>query len=72
VIVAHRPSALAAVDLVLIMRDGRIQAFGPKDEILRQVLRPTPVPATAGTQQIQTPRPASAPPRSSVTLEESA
>ncbi|TXN22159.1 type I secretion system permease/ATPase [Methylobacterium sp. WL9] len=44
VVVAHRPSALAAVDLVLMMADGRIQAFGPKDEILKQVLRPASVP----------------------------
>ncbi len=39
VVVAHRPSALAAVDLVLMMADGRIAAFGPKDEVLPRVLR---------------------------------
>lgn len=49
VVVAHRPSALAALDLILMMADGRAQAFGPKDEILKRVLRPapTPVPVTA-------------------------
>ncbi|MCJ2013600.1 type I secretion system permease/ATPase [Methylobacterium sp. J-076] len=46
VVVAHRPSALAAVDLVLMMADGRVQAFGPRDEILTRVLRPTSVPAS--------------------------
>jgi ATP-binding cassette subfamily C protein len=46
VVVAHRPSALAAVDQVLVMRQGRVQAFGPKDEVLRNALRPRPaVPA---------------------------
>ncbi len=30
VAVAHRPSALAAVDLVLVMAKGRAQAFGPR------------------------------------------
>ncbi len=42
VVVAHRPSALAGVDLVLVMSDGRQQIFGPKDEVLSKVLqRPT-------------------------------
>ena len=40
VVVAHRPSALAAVDHVLIMAEGRVQAFGPKDEVLKRALRP--------------------------------
>ncbi|MGU3540971.1 type I secretion system permease/ATPase [Methylobacterium sp. A54F] len=47
VVVAHRPSALAAVDLVLVMAEGRVQAFGPKDEVLRRVLRPAPAPDAA-------------------------
>ncbi|WP_184357846.1 type I secretion system permease/ATPase [Rhizobium sp. BK602] len=34
VVVAHRPSALAAADKVLIIANGQLQAFGPKDEIL--------------------------------------
>ena len=36
VVVAHRPSALASVDLVLAMKHGRVAAFGPRDEVLRQ------------------------------------
>src|SRR5204862_5638949 len=40
VVVAHRPNVLAAVDLVLAMNQGRLLAFGPKDEVLRKVLRP--------------------------------
>jgi ATP-binding cassette subfamily C protein len=43
-VIAHRPSALAGVDLVLMMGSGRVQAFGPKDEILQKVLRPSPIP----------------------------
>lgn len=41
VVIAHRPSALASVDRVLMLNQGRQQAFGPRDEVLRQVLRPT-------------------------------
>ncbi|TXN07015.1 type I secretion system permease/ATPase [Methylobacterium sp. WL103] len=43
VVIAHRPSALAAVDHVLMMADGRVQAFGPKDEVFKRVLRPAAV-----------------------------
>ncbi|MDK4741472.1 type I secretion system permease/ATPase [Rhizobium sp. CNPSo 3464] len=34
IIIAHRPSALVAVDKVLVMGNGQMQAFGPKDEVL--------------------------------------
>ncbi|WP_375455442.1 type I secretion system permease/ATPase [uncultured Methylobacterium sp.] len=47
IVVAHRPSALAALDLVLMMADGRVQAFGPKDEVFKRVLRSAPAPAPA-------------------------
>jgi ATP-binding cassette subfamily C protein PrsD len=36
VVIAHRPNALAAVDQVLVMADGRTVAFGPRDEVLRK------------------------------------
>ena len=38
IIVAHRPAALASVDLVMTLANGQIQAFGPKDEVLRKAL----------------------------------
>jgi ATP-binding cassette subfamily C protein len=37
VVVAHRPSAIASVDLLLVMNQGRAQAFGPKDEVLARM-----------------------------------
>ena len=37
IVVAHRPSALAGVDTVLLMKDGRQAAFGPKQEVLDQL-----------------------------------
>jgi len=50
VVVAHRPSAIAGVDLVLVLADGKVQSFGPKDEVLRRVLRsPGPMPLRAVT-----------------------
>jgi ABC-type protease/lipase transport system fused ATPase/permease subunit len=42
-VIAHRPKALEGVDHVLVIDNGRVQSFGPKEEVLRKVLR-TPVP----------------------------
>jgi ATP-binding cassette subfamily C protein len=44
VVVAHRPSALASLDQVLVMANGRVQAFGPKTEVLSKVTRQGGVP----------------------------
>lgn len=41
IVIAHRPSALAAVDMVGMMSEGRMQAFGPRDEVLKRVLAPS-------------------------------
>jgi ABC-type protease/lipase transport system fused ATPase/permease subunit len=50
-VITHMPSALATVDTVMVMGNGRIQAFGPKEEILPKVLRLTaaaPPPSKVG------------------------
>ncbi|MBY0382324.1 MAG: type I secretion system permease/ATPase [Xanthobacteraceae bacterium] len=39
VVVAHRPVGIAAVNLLLVLKGGRAQAFGPKDAVLGQVLQ---------------------------------
>ena len=39
VVVAHRPSAIVSVDLLLMMNQGRAQVFGPKDEVLAKVVQ---------------------------------
>jgi ATP-binding cassette subfamily C protein len=44
VVVAHRPSAIAGVDYILIMAKGRQQQFGPKEEILTRVTAPSSAP----------------------------
>src|SRR5580692_3322317 len=40
VVVAHRPIGIEAVDQLLVLKDGRVQAFGPKETVLSQVLQP--------------------------------
>lgn len=39
VVVTHRPSLLESVDKILVLREGRMEAFGPRDEILELLLR---------------------------------
>ena len=48
VVIAHRPSVLAAADLVAVVTAGQLKAFGPKDEVLRKVLR-NPVQTNGAT-----------------------
>jgi PrtD family type I secretion system ABC transporter len=40
IVIAHRPSALAGVDQVLVMAEGRARQNGPKDEILGSLMHP--------------------------------
>jgi ATP-binding cassette subfamily C protein len=38
IVVAHRPSAIAGVDYILVMGKGRQQQFGPKEEVLNRIM----------------------------------
>jgi ATP-binding cassette subfamily C protein len=51
VVIAHRPKALDGVDHVLVIADGRVQSFGPKEDVLGKVLRTTaPLKVVAANQ----------------------
>jgi PrtD family type I secretion system ABC transporter len=39
-IVAHRPSLLSGVDKLLVLREGAVEAFGPRAEIMARLMRP--------------------------------
>ena len=39
ILVSHRPEALAAVDFAMVLRDGRMATFGPRDALFAQVAR---------------------------------
>ncbi|MER8377583.1 type I secretion system permease/ATPase [Mesorhizobium sp. M1406] len=53
VVVCHRPSAIRAVDLVLVMEGGRQRAFGARDEALSKVLKGTAMARGAGVKAIE-------------------
>jgi PrtD family type I secretion system ABC transporter len=42
IVVAHRTSALAAVDQLVVMAEGRVHAFGPKHALLAKMTPPRP------------------------------
>jgi ATP-binding cassette subfamily C protein PrsD len=51
IVVAHRPSVLAGVDMLLVMNQGKIAAFGPRDQVVTKNFRSdgaaTPAPLKA-------------------------
>jgi ATP-binding cassette subfamily C protein len=60
VVMAHRPSAIAACDVLLMLENGAPRAFGPKEQVLRETTanypqvaggRPGGVTATVGARQ---------------------
>jgi ATP-binding cassette subfamily C protein/ATP-binding cassette subfamily C protein EexD len=45
VIVSHRTATIAAVDRLLVLRDGTVEAFGERREIVAKFAAPTPLRA---------------------------
>jgi ATP-binding cassette subfamily C protein len=52
-VIAHRPGVLAAVDLIAVVGNGQITAFGPRDEILQKAVKSShPMSIPAGSPKI--------------------
>jgi PrtD family type I secretion system ABC transporter len=47
IVVSHRPTVLQAVDLVAVVGNGQLTAFGPRDEVIKKATKPTAVPTAA-------------------------
>ena len=43
-IITHRPRLLAGVDKMLLLKDGSVQLFGPREQVLAKLARPALVP----------------------------
>lgn len=48
IVIAHRPNVLSAVDMLLVLAEGRAQAFGSKADVLQRVRRPPAVAIVGG------------------------
>jgi ATP-binding cassette subfamily C protein len=53
IVIAHRPSLLAEVSHVLFLRNGTVEAFGPRDQVLGKILRPAEPANLPGTVKAQ-------------------
>jgi ATP-binding cassette subfamily C exporter for protease/lipase len=51
ILISHRPSVLSTVDKILLLRDGGMQAFGPRDEVFA-ALRQASVMPSVGTPNL--------------------
>jgi ATP-binding cassette subfamily C protein/ATP-binding cassette subfamily C protein EexD len=49
VLVSHRPSLVQGVDKVLLLKDGAIEMFGPRAEVMKRLMQPSPRPAEVAT-----------------------
>lgn len=62
VVMAHRPSAITAVNKVLVLQDGRVREFGDKEEVLQKATRPgaptvaPTAPGSAATRGAEAPQ----------------
>jgi PrtD family type I secretion system ABC transporter len=45
VIISHKPSVFRAADKMLVLREGRIELFGPRDQVMNRLMKPTEVRA---------------------------
>ena len=53
-VIAHRASALTAVDKAMVIADGQVAAFGPKHLVLSQIIK-LPAEAAANREQAAEP-----------------
>jgi ABC-type protease/lipase transport system fused ATPase/permease subunit len=44
VMVTHRPNTLTVVDTLLVLKDGLIEAMGPRQEVMARLVRPVALP----------------------------
>ncbi len=58
VIMAHRPSAIAAVDQLLMLKEGKQIAFGPKDAVIKEITQKNQTQSASGkSKPLQPPQP---------------
>jgi PrtD family type I secretion system ABC transporter len=51
VVVSHRPSLVQGVDKVMLLKDGAVADFGPRAEVMRQLMAPADAPRVASESE---------------------
>jgi PrtD family type I secretion system ABC transporter len=44
VIISHKPGVFRAADKMLVLRDGRVELFGPRDQVMSRLVKPAEAP----------------------------
>jgi PrtD family type I secretion system ABC transporter len=47
VIISHKPAVFRAADKMLVLRDGRVELFGPRDQVMARLVKPAPAEVRA-------------------------
>jgi len=42
VIISHKPGVFRAADKMLVLREGRVELFGPRDQVMARLVKPAP------------------------------
>jgi PrtD family type I secretion system ABC transporter len=53
VVISHRPNTLGVADKLLVMRDGMVELFGPRNEVIGKLTKLTSVKPTGGDAATQ-------------------
>jgi PrtD family type I secretion system ABC transporter len=53
VLVSHRPSLVQAADKVLLLKDGAIAAFGPREEVTRRLMASSPPARVVASEEVR-------------------
>ncbi|WP_395673349.1 type I secretion system permease/ATPase [Phenylobacterium sp.] len=48
VIISHKPGVFRAADKMLVLREGRVELFGPRDQVMARLMKPAAAPAPKG------------------------
>lgn len=55
ILVSHKPSIMAGADKLLVLREGRIELFGPRQEVLSKLASPAMQPRPSEDRKLQAP-----------------
>ena len=47
VLISHKPGVFRAADKMLVLRDGRVELFGPRDQVMARLVKPAPTEVRA-------------------------
>ena len=57
VMISHKPSMLTDADMLVVLRDGKMDLFGPADQVMARLSGNAPRPTTAPIPANQSPTP---------------